>query len=157
MIEFKLKPITGTSWILNSSGTRLAMIVADGTGFKAIGQLDQKTFVDLADMGKYLGGTVTFEEPEQIVEAEASDVDGYPIKHAAAFNVTNDRYPSYTKVEGSSNRFAAGYYGVQFAHGWVYSYCPKISTLEENTWIGPFRSRLEMQNAITQQKNAPRV
>ena len=157
MIDFKLKPVTETSWILHSGGIRLAMLVTSGTGFKAIGQLDKKEFASMDDLADHLGGKVTFEEPETENEPEVSDISGYPIKHGAAFDITEDRYPSYAKVESSSNRFAAGYYGVLFTHGWVTSYCPKITTLEENHWIGPFRTKLEMRNAITQQKNAPRV
>lgn len=157
MIEFKLKPVTETSWILHSSGVRLAMIVANGSGFRAIGQIEKKEFDNLEDLSKHLGGPVEFEEVEQEAEPEASDVNGYPIKHSTSFDVKEDKYPSYSKVAGSSLRFAAGYYGVLFAHGWVTSYCPKITTLEENKWIGPFRTKLEMRNAITQQKNAPRV
>lgn len=156
-MDFKLKPITETSWILHSAGIRLAMMVADGKGFKAIGQLDKKEFSDIDDLAKHLGGPVSFEEVEQENEPEASDVNGYPIKHGSAFDIKEESYPSYAKVEGSSNRFAAGYYGILFAHGWVTSYCPKVTTLDENQWIGPFRTKLEMRNAITQQKNAPRV
>ena len=157
MIDFKLKPVTETSWILHSGGIRLAMMVANGTGFKAIGQLDKKEFESLEDLEDHLGGSVSFEEVEQDNEPEASDVNGYPIKHGSAFDIREEAYPSYSKVEGSSMRFAAGYYGILFAHGWVNSYCPKTTTLDENQWIGPFRTKLEMRNAITQQKNAPRV
>ena len=156
-MEFKLKPITETSWILHNAGTRLAMIIADGKKLKAIGQLDKKEFDDLKELGKFLGGKVIIEEVEQELEPEASSVEGYPIKHAAAFDIVVEKYPSYAKVSKSTSRFAAGYYGVLFAHGWVFSYCPKVSTLEENNWIGPYRTKLEMQNAITQQKNAPRL
>lgn len=157
MIDFKLKPVTETSWILHSGGIRLAMMVANGVGFKAIGQLDKKEFDSLEDLADHLGGSVSFEEVEQDNEPEAGDINGYPIKHGSSFDIKEERYPSYSKAEGSSMRFAAGYYGVLFAHGWVNSYCPKTTTLEENQWIGPFRTRLEMRNAITQQKNAPRV
>lgn len=157
MIDYKLKPITETSYILHTGGNRIAMIVSDGKGFKVIGTLDKKSFDSIEDMVDFFGGNLTIEQPEEDREPEAGDVDGYPIKHATAHDITNGAYPSYSKVEGSSNRFAAGYYGVMFAHGWVYSYCPKTTTLEENKWIGPFRTKLEMQNAITQQKNAPRI
>lgn len=157
MNSFKLKPLSGNSWILHSNGTRLAMITLGEDGYKAIGQIDKKSFKDLKEMSEFLGGKVTIEEVEQETEPEANDIDGYPIKHVSYHDVKNEAYPSYSKVQGSNNRFAAGYYGVLFSHGWVYSFCPKVTTLTENEWIGPFRTRLEMQNAIIQRKNAPKV
>jgi len=157
MTSARLKPVTDNSWILHDNGTRLAMIIKTADGYSAIGQLDRKQFNDLDDLEQFLGGKLAVDEPEEEKEAEAGDVEGYPIKHSTSHDIKTDAYPSYSKVQGSSIRFAAGYYGVLFAHGWVYSYCPKTTTLEENQWIGPFRTRLEMQNAITQKKNAPRV
>lgn len=157
MSNFKLKPMTDASWILHSNGIRLAMVSLTDKGYKVIGQLEKKDFADLDEMSKYLKGKIVIEEFEQETEPEANDIDGYPIKHGSYHDVKKEPYPSYSRVQGSSNRFAAGYYGVLFNHGWVYSFCPKTTTLDENEWIGPYRTKLEMQNAITQRKNAPKV
>jgi len=157
MTEYKLRPITETSWILLDNGTRLAMIIADGTGYKAIGNLSHKRFDGLDHMGQLLGGSVSFEEIKEESEPEVGHVEGYPIKHGSAHDIEAGAYPSYAKNSGSSNRFAAGYYGILFAHGWVTSYCPKTTTLDENQWIGPFRSKLEMLNAISAKKREIRI
>ena len=157
MIKFKLKPVTDTSWILLQNGTRLAMIIADGTGYKAIGTLPIKYFSSLEDMSKKLGHPVEFEEVEKPIELELSEVAGFPIKHNSAFDILNDNFPSYAKTSKSSNRFAAGYYGILFNYGWVSSYCPKVSTLNEYEWIGPFKTRLEMLNAISTKKKEPKI
>ena len=152
MTEYKLKPITDTSWILMDNGTRLAMIISDGSGYKAIGQLERKQFSGLDDLSRFLKGTVSIEETEKESEPEVGHVEGYPIKHSTAHDIEVKGYPSYAKNSGSASRFAAGYYGVLFNHGWVTSYCPRTSTLDDNTWIGPFRSKLEMLNAISAKK-----
>ena len=157
MTEYKLKPVTETSWILHDHGTRLAIIVASDGKFKSIGKIEPKEFTSFDELEKLLKVSITVEEVSVDDEPTAGDIDGYPVKHNSVHDVETEKYPSYAKSSGSKIRFAAGYYGVNFSHGWVYSYCPKVNTLEENTWIGPFRSKLEMQNAITQQKNAPRV
>jgi hypothetical protein len=157
MIEYKLKPVTETSWILHDHGTRLAIIVASDSKFKSLGRIEPKEFDSFEELGKLLNAVITVEDVSVDDEPTVGDIDGYPVKHSTVHDVVTDRYPSYAKTQGSKTRFAAGYYGVNFSHGWVYSYCPKVNTLEENAWIGPFRTKLEMQNAITQQKNAPRV
>jgi hypothetical protein len=151
-MEFKLKPVTDTSWILHQNGTRLAMIIANNKGYSAIGNLPTKHFNNLTELCHVLGGKVIFEEPEIQVEKEVGNVYGYPIKHNTAHDLAIDRYPSYAKTKGSNNRFAAGYYSVLFSHGWVQSYCPKISTLDDNIWIGPFYTKLEMLSAISAKK-----
>ena len=164
-IEYKLKPITETSWILHHNGVRIAMVISSQSGYNMIGGADiaHKHFTDIDDMMNKLGCKITFEENEKITEPEVGDVYGYPIKHGSAHDTrlessaNNADYPSYSKTKGSDNRFAAGYYGVLFNHGWVASYCPKVSTIEDNIWIGPFRTRLEMLSAISSKKKEPKV
>lgn len=157
MNDYKLKQITETSWILTSSGDRLAVITCNDGEYTAIGRLDMKKFKTLDELKDHLGGHLSVEEPEDCTGTESGDVEGYPTKHQSAHDVKMDEYPSYAKTQGSTNRFAAGYYGVRFSHGWVHSFCPKVTTLQENEWIGPFRTKIEMSNAITQRKNAPKV
>lgn len=158
MIEFKLKPITENSWILHSVNGRIGVVFKENNEYTVIGQIEKKKFKDFNELSLFLKGTVTIEEVEEDnTSIEAGNVDGYPIKHSKSYDIKNAEYPSYSKVEGSTNRFAAGYYGINFTTGWVYSFCPKVVTLEENNWIGPFRTKLEMQNAIIQKKNAPQV
>ena len=155
--EFKLKPITDTSWILHQNGTRLAMIIIDDTGYKAIGSISDKHFSSLEDMSAKLGGKVIVEEIEKTAELEVGNVLGYPIKHTAACDIIDEEFPSYSKISGSPHRFAAGYYGILFSYGWVTSYCPKITTLNDYKWIGPFRTKLEMLSAISAKKKEPKI
>ena len=163
-IEYKLKPITDTSWILQHNGIRQAMVISTDTGLNLIGgDFEHKHFTNINDMITKLKCKIIFEENEKPIDPEIGDVYGYPIKHNSAYNTTmqhtnnSPEFPTYTKTENSDNKFAAGYYGVLFNHGWVASYCPKISTLEENIWIGPFRTRLEMLSAISSKKKEPKV
>jgi hypothetical protein len=157
MIEYKLRPVTETSWILLSNGNRLAMIISDGNGYKAIGNLPHKKFDNLEHMAEILGGKIEFEEIIEEVEPETSFVEGYPIKHANSYDILNNGYPSYTRISGGQIRFAAGYYSILFANGWSPVYCPKTVTLEENQWIGPFRTKLEMRSAISAKKREIKI
>lgn len=155
--EYKLKPVTDTSWILYHNGNKKAMIVSIPSGLIAIGDLQHKNFINFDDMSKKLGGTVSFDEIEKSAEPEISNINGYPIKHPQSYDLIENDYPSYAKKPGSAIRFAAGYYGILFNYGWVTSYCPKVVTLDENKWIGPFRTRLELLSAISAKKKEPTV
>lgn len=152
MSDHTLRPITNHSWILQRDGNRLALITERDGALHAIGKIGKQTFKDLDDLGRHLGTKITVESPPEDEGEEIGNIDGYPVKHSAVLSCEHaSGLPVYKrgKVE-----HAAGYYGVKFTHGWVASYCPKLSTLMDNERIGPFRTKLEMQNAISQKKRA---
>ena len=56
--------------------------------------------------------------------------------------------PIYTKTERSKSFHAAGYYIIRFDFAWAQAYCPKVVTLKNNPYAGPYRTRLEMQEQL---------
>lgn len=152
MAEYTLKPMTDTSWILQRDGVRLALILAKDGEYHSMGKLERNKFKDLADLGKFLGGKVEIEQVEEDATGEElGNINGYPVKHMNAVPTEGEELPVYKR---GKTPHSAGYYGIKFAHGWVTSYCPKLTTLTENEFIGPFRTKLEMLNSIAQRKRA---
>lgn len=154
MSIWNLKPVTETSWILECDDIRHSMVLITPDGLKILGPLERKTFTDTSDLQNYLGSKVTIEARDDDSESgdEIAQVDGYPIKHGSAFDIEKDLIITYAKAIGSKVRFAAGYYAIDFEHGWTASYCPRTNTLATHGYIGPFRTKLEMQNAISAKK-----
>jgi hypothetical protein len=77
------------------------------------------------------------------------EVEGYPCKHRA-FNtktveLNGKQIPTYTKSVTSKVRYAAGYYGVRFPSDWRWFYGGKLDTLNSCNFIGPYKSKSEMQ------------
>jgi hypothetical protein len=158
MTTYTIKPITETSWILNKSGEKLAIVSQTPNEIIIIGNIIKKKHKSLDDFIKYLNNDVTFEEaaaPE--TEKEAAEINGYPIKHEVWYDVLNEGIPSYTRTKNSAIRYAAGYYALKFTNGYSPSFCPKQSTLSEYEYLGPFKSKLEMQNSISQKNNSSNV
>lgn len=153
MDSYGLRQMTETSWILHKDGVRLALITSADGELRAIGKLGKDRFKDTDDLGKFLGGKVTIEQPQEDASGdELGEIDGYPVKHAAVIPADKvDGLPVYNR---GKTQHSAGYYGIKFNHGWVTSYCPKLSTLTGNEYIGPFRTKLEMLNGISQKKRA---
>jgi len=154
MSSFKLKEITETSYLLEKDGSNTGLVTVTVDGFKVIGPFDRKLFANADELTKYLGGMLTIEprESDDDKEDEIGQINGYPIKHKAVFDVEEGDIVTYAKTAKGKARFAAGYYALDFEHGWTGSYCPRTQTLEENAFIGPFRTKLEMQNAMAQKK-----
>lgn len=100
---------------------------------------------------------IDFSAPQQIESSAAKeyDVHGYPCK-TEPYNGIYDlkrKLPLYTKTEKSQSFYCAGYYAVKFDNGWVKAYCPKLITLSRNTYLGPFKTRLEMQESLRKASN----
>jgi hypothetical protein len=150
-MTYELKEMTATSWILQNNGVRVAVITETENGLNAIGKLDRKIFGDLNDLAKFLGSNIEIVKPTEDDHGDVfGDICGYPVKHQpVAPSEDHETLPVYKRGKVSHS---AGYYGIRFKNGWVTSFCPKLSTLEENEYVGPFRTRLEMLNSISQKK-----
>lgn len=154
MSGWTLRSVTESAWLLERDGVRHSMVVFNGESYKVIGPLERKLYASLDELDAELGGGIKMENREGDGEAgdEIGQVDGYPIKHASAFDIELGDMVTYGKAPKSKVRFAAGYYAISFEHGWTASYCPRLDTLQNHGYIGPFRSKLEMQNAISAKK-----
>lgn len=158
MSKYTIKHITDTSWILTVDGEKLAVISQVPTGISVFGNIPKKKYNTLQEFIEHLGGDVSIEQATQPdLEKEAATVNGYPIKHDMFFDVSTDPVPNYTRTKNSSIRYAAGYYSLKFSNGWSPSFCPKLSTLSEYQYIGPYTTKLEMQNSISQKNSSPNV
>lgn len=88
--------------------------------------------------------------PKEELPGAAHDVEGYPT-NCTPYNAIWDvkkKLPLFTKTDKSKSLHAAGYYIVKFEHGWVHSHCPKLTTLTNNEWQGPFKNKLEMRERL---------
>lgn len=158
MSKYSIKPITDKSWILSSNGEKLAVISQTSDGIILLGKIPKKKHATLDALILHLGGDVEIEpalEPE--IEKEAAEVNGYPIKHEVWYDVSHAPIPSYTRTKSSNTRYAAGYYALKFTNGWSPSFCPKLSTLNDYEYMGPYTTKLEMQNSISQINNLPKI
>lgn len=154
-MSYTIKQLTETGWILQKNSDRIAVLSELPNGkIQVLGKLEKKLFDKISDIEKYIGEEIKIEE---IIEQsqELDNIDGYPIKHTAIVHIeSSNGLPVYKK---GNVTFAAGYYGVKFDNGWSASYCPKLSTIDGNEYIGPFRTKLEMQNSISQKKRASNI
>ena len=158
MIRYTLKPLTETSWILAADGERIGLVSQVGERIKVLGKAAQGDHDSIDALRKKLGGKLLVEQPsEPPPEKEAGEVNGYPVKHPTWHNIVTEPVPSYTRTANSDTRYAAGYYALRFTNGWTQSFCPKLTTLSEYEYIGPFTTKLEMQHQISSKNKAINV
>ena len=149
-MTYIIKQITEKGWILQKDADRIAILSELPSGkIQVLGKLEKKLFDKMSDIENYIGEEIKIEEIAEQSE-ELENIDGYPTKHLSIVKIDNiNGLPVYKK---GNVTFAAGYYGIKFENGWSSSFCPKLSTLESNEYIGPFNNKLEMQNSISQKK-----
>ena len=139
-------------WIIEQNGVRIGTIqrhdennfIVTGTD-SSIAQLSKDEIDEQFDIFQH-------NEIKPIETAEIKkEVYGYPSKHTP-YNAVLDvkhKIPLYAKSPNSNNMYAAGYYIVHFPKGWVKGFCPKLSTLANNEFQGPFKSVMEQRQAFS--------
>jgi len=79
-----------------------------------------------------------------------NEIDGYVSKHIVhnveTIELKGKQIPTYTKTETSKVRYVAGYYGVRFPSDWRWFYGGKLDTLNTCEFIGPYKTKSEMQS-----------
>jgi hypothetical protein len=81
------------------------------------------------------------------------EVMGYPTDQEEVFNVKDmDGFPTFTKKATSKSTHVAGWYGLKFKNGWVCSLCPRLTTVQTNTFVGPYKTKMDLKVVLGQQK-----
>ena len=94
-----------------------------------------------------------------ITEIPKFEIYNYPTS-CAPHNILYDvkkSLPLFTKSIKSKSLYCAGDYIIHFDKGWVKSFCPKLMTIERYQYQGPFKSKIEMKNALGQQNGKNRT
>ncbi len=142
------KPIVENSfWILEADGDKVGTIRFKDTYTVTI---QHKSFMyeNKDDLCNEL--QIDFNAERSISSSDTFELHGYPCKTDPC-NILYDEdlnLYTFTKTEKSNSYHCAGFYIIQFNHGWNRSFCPKKATLLRNTFKGPFKTKLEMQEQL---------
>lgn len=138
-------------WILEENATRVGMMnLKDNNYTVHIGKQD---FVahdtsELRNMG------IEF-AVRDLTHGGHISVMGYPTDQEDVFNVKEiDGFPTYTKKIESNSIHAAGWYGLKFKNGWVAVLCPRLSTIKNNEYCGPYKNKMDLKSALKYQRDA---
>lgn len=89
------------------------------------------------------------------VASKPTNLNGYPVK-SAVYNAKYDqtvRGHTFCKISKSTVRYVAGYYVVQFSSQLILVLCPKLSTLLDNNFHGPYMTKLEGNEQLRKLKH----
>lgn len=104
-------------------------------------------YATLNDAWKALG-IVDAVAPKSVTN-HTKDVLGYPTDLEEVYNIrTEDNLPAYTKSKTSSIVHVAGWYGMHRNGLHAEAFCPKLNTLKNYPFIGPFKSQTDLRVAM---------
>lgn len=138
-------------WILEENAKRVGMMNFKDDNYTI--NLKRKDFVvhDTTEL-KNLGIEFVVRD---LTQGGNIEVMGYPTDQEEVFNIREmDGYPTFTKKSASKSTHVAGWYGLKFKNGWVASLCPRYSTIKNNVFVGPYKTKMDLKVVLSQQKEA---
>lgn len=141
------KKLTEKSYlIIDSYGNRLGLVFKENDAWRFTH--DNQLYPMIETIAKKLKEKCVFTELP-VEQAVISNINGYPIKHDAYYNVTDtvvNTKPTitYTTRESSSVQFCAGWWVIKTDSVLRISLSPKHSTINEAS-VGPFKDKFECQ------------
>jgi len=146
--------LTENSWILYNKRQKCGLMRTNGKGYSILGEPFFGDYLSFEELQERLGSSVKFVKSKIKKQAEENVLNDYPVKHIEMFDIeTEEKYPTYTKKQGSSDRYAAGYYGVNFNGSWVPKYCPRAKTLNDYPCVGPFKDKISRDHVLRIENN----
>ena len=149
-MQYIAKPVLEDKfWIIEDNGQKVGTIRSNEHGVTLQVGKENRTFKELDELKSKMKVSFTGKD---LLETQKHDYDvhGFPCK-TKPYNPIYDlkrKLPLYTKTEGSQSFFCAGYFCIKFDNGWVPAYCPKLITLGRNEFLGPFKTKLEANEAL---------
>lgn len=144
-------------WILEEDGERIGTLhKKENNKFMLSAKGQEKYFAKKDELTKLFGKDFFGSTIKTSISAqEIRDVHGFPTScypYNPVYNVKT-KLPLFTKSETSKSIYCAGYYTIKFDKGWVRSFCPKLITIERYDYTGPYRTELEMKQALANAKS----
>jgi len=142
--------VNGKFWILEDHGTKIATIALSDNRFILADKKGSNFYKDKKAIERHLGNTIEWSKLD-ITESVTKEIHGFPCS-TTPFNQLYDvkkKLPLFTKSKKSKSLYCAGYYVIKFEKGWVKSFCPKLITLERYNYKGPFNTKLEMKQELS--------
>lgn len=132
------------SWIVSADDERIGMLTKVAAGYKFAGSDGTIETFENNPFVEDIGGV-----EETRTTHHDRFVMGYPINHDAPYDVQLiDNIPTYTKMESSDIRFAAGWYSFPDTVPPHVKWCPKMQTLNDHKFYGPFKQQSDAKFSI---------
>lgn len=138
-------------WIVESEGERVGTLsVSEDKQYMLSDTSGTRFFSNLKQLKNNFDSEISWTTVKEDVVID-KEVHGFPASctpYNPMFDV-KQKLALFTKSPKSKSLYCAGYYIIKFDKGWVKSFCPKLITVERYETKGPFKSEIEMRQALS--------
>ena len=136
---FKRKQISEKSWMIFEGVRPFGFLRQEGDILELMVETEKFEFKDISEFEKTFGKIKDIKHQNK----DTIEINGFPARHPGATPIKDSELPAYNT--GGNIIFVAGFFALKFenAKAWQVVHGPKLKTLEQNTHIGPFKTRLE--------------
>ena len=162
MIKLVARPVVKNKyWIVENNGDKIGTVqaVEDG-GYVYVQEHNRNKYPTIKTLGqshniKFESYTIPEKKPPSSHKTNNKILDGFPtdVTPQNAMREVRLGVSVYTKTKKSKSYFCAGYFAVKEKTEWLVEFCPKLITVNRHTFLGPYTSESEAQNAIKDQTN----
>ena len=158
MTEIYAKPIVdGKFWIVEQDGNKIATLhKKENNKFVLSSTAGEVMFNKKDELTKQFGKDFFLTSKKvKVTGLDKNECHGFSTSvnpYNAMYDVRR-KLPLFTKSNARKSLYCAGYYVIKFNKGWVKSFCPKVITLERNSYKGPFKTEFEMKQVLANAKS----
>lgn len=156
-MSIKANPILQDKfWIVEEQGEKVGTLTKNDDGYIFSKKGDIKFYSNTKDLDNTFGKNFLTAKITTPDEHKELSVHGYPTRsepHNSMFDIQR-KLPLFTKSEKSKSVYCAGFYLIRFNVNWLKSFCPKLITVEENDYMGPYKTEIEMKLALSNVKRS---
>jgi hypothetical protein len=170
MIQFQdqiqLQKISEDAWIVNDNAKHVGILhrtIQDK--YTYLDKTETILFDNSQDVKEFFKNKFVFEEEVSIDITQPSTfyIKGHAVDYPTPVPVDSSDpdylqdIPLFAKTETSDVYYAAGWYCIHFGKGWKSGNCPKLSTLLQYGYEGPFKTKLEVKQRLKALNKAKRI
>lgn len=162
-----LQQISDVAWLVSQGDQNIGLLNKDiQAHYTYISGKELVNFRNENEVIDHFGNSSLFEEQIEtpVKKKEKYFIKGYEAKYENPHVLEHSHpdyrpdLPLYSKIEGNTVYYAAGYYCIKFDCAWKNANCPKLATLIKYGYEGPFRSlkeaRIRMKELNKEMKDA---
>ena len=141
-------------WILSKNGKSVGILNKLGENNYVVTEEGRKISFQNKNnlLKKYPMRFIKFGTDIKSTTAVDKEVYNYPINSINGYNTIfdlNRKLPMFTKRIDSKCWFCAGHYIINFNKiGWTTAYCPKLITLDRYEFRGPYKTPVDVKEAL---------
>jgi hypothetical protein len=142
-------------WLLYQNEYKIGSICKEKNKYFFLKSGKKVEIKSLSDFEKNFGIKLSSETKIHQSKYDIKQIYGYPCKNKPISPVYDikKKLPLYLKRVNSKSYYCAGYYLIKIKKGWVKNYCPKLITLDNNLYHGPFKSEYELKQKLIELNN----